>query len=156
MKVAPRPGVQGEAPQIRPAGAADAGALAVLEAIAFPHPWSGLQLLSELRQPHALGWVAIEPEGIVGYSLFRRVFDEAELLRLAVAPTRRRQGVATALVEQGLARLRELGCTSTFLEVREDNLAAIALYGRCGWQVDGRRRRYYPDGTDALLFRRGL
>lgn len=153
MRPAERPS---ELPRIRPAVAADAPALAALEAMAFPHPWTSLQLVSELRQATALGWVAEDAAGTAGYSLFRRVLDEAELLRLAVAPARRRQGLATALVEQGLAALRDGGCAAAFLEVREDNRGAISFYERSGWQRAGRRNRYYPDGTDALLFRRPL
>jgi len=127
--------------------------MAALERVAFPQPWTAVQLDSEIRQPWSLGLVVEEGAGLAGYALFRRMLDEAELLRLAVAGDRRRQGLATMLVERGLAELRAGGCTAAFLEVREDNPAGIAFYERTGWQPAGRRPRYYPDGADALLYR---
>jgi [ribosomal protein S18]-alanine N-acetyltransferase len=60
------------------------------------------------------------------------------------------------LVEQGLAELRAAGCATVFLEVRADNAPAIGFYERGGWHAAGRRARYYPDGVDALLYRRAL
>lgn len=129
--------------------------MAALERVSFPQPWTAAQLDSALRQLTSSGLVAEDGgAGILGYALFRRVLDEAELLRLAVVAGHRRQGLATALVEHGLAELCEDGCTAAFLEVREDNPAGIAFYERTGWQLAGRRPRYYPDGADALLYRR--
>ncbi|HXT51222.1 MAG TPA: ribosomal protein S18-alanine N-acetyltransferase [Thermoanaerobaculia bacterium] len=137
--------------------ATDAEAMTTLELTAFPHPWSHRQLAAELAQPSALGLVAHEADGaLAGYVLLRRVLDEAELLRLAVVRHRQRLGLATALVERGLAELRAAGCATVFLEVRADNAAAIGFYERGGWHSAGRRPRYYPDGVDALLYRRAL
>lgn len=142
---------------LRHAVPADAAAMATLERSAFPHPWSQWQLASELAQPSALGVVAHEADGgLVGYVLFRRILDEAELLRLAVTRERQRRGVATALVARGLDELRSFGCATAFLEVRADNVPAIRFYESDNWQLTGRRPRYYPDGSDALLYRRPL
>jgi ribosomal-protein-alanine N-acetyltransferase len=140
---------------LRAAVAADAGAIAALELVAFPHPWNERQLAAELALPSAFGLVARDADGgLAGYVLFRRVLDEAELLRLAVVRQRQRLGLATALVAQGLAELRAAGCATVFLEVRADNAPAIAFYERTAWQASGRRAHYYPDGVDALLYRR--
>jgi ribosomal-protein-alanine N-acetyltransferase len=139
---------------MRHAVAEDVEALARLELTSFPQPWNRLQLAAELRQPGALGLVAEEAGRIAGYALFRRVLDEAELLRLATDESWRRRGLATMLVERGLAQLRGAGCANVFLEAREDNAGAVAFYAGMGWQLDGRRKRYYADGADALLFRR--
>jgi [ribosomal protein S18]-alanine N-acetyltransferase len=145
---------------VRRAVRADAAAIAMLERECFPHPWTELQVLGELTQPAPFCWVASAAAGdgatLVGYALFRRVLDEAELLRLAVAPSRRRLGLAAALVEGGLAELRASDCAVAFLEVREDNAGAIGFYEANGWHRAGRRTRYYPDGADALLYRRSL
>ena len=131
--------------------------MAALELASFPHPWTRDQLASELALASSLALVAHDVDGaLAGYVLFRRMFDEAELLRLAVVPRRQRAGLATALVERGLDELRAAGCATAFLEVRADNQAAIELYARNGWQPDGRRPRYYPDGVDAILYRRAL
>jgi len=137
--------------------AADAGAMAALELASFPHPWTRAQVASELALASSLALVAHDADGaLAGCVLFRRLLDEAELLRLAVARERQRRGLATALVARGLDELRAAGCATAFLEVRADNAAAIGFYERGGWQFAGRRSRYYPDGVDALLYRRVL
>ena len=63
-------------------------------------------------------------------------------------------GWAAQCFGEGLLRRR--GCAATFLEVREDNTAAIRLYESSGWVRIGRRNGYYGDGTAALTFRRTL
>lgn len=77
---------------------------------------------------------------------------EAELLRIAVDPAHRGEGLGRQLLEACLADLAAQGMTRCFLEVRAANRAAIALYQACGWVPCGRRVAYYPDGEDALLF----
>jgi [ribosomal protein S18]-alanine N-acetyltransferase len=145
---------------VRPAVPADSTAIALLERDCFPHPWTELQVLGELTQPSPLCWVVDAPDtamqSLAGYALFRRVIDEAELLRLAVEPAHRRRGLAEMLVERGIADLRAHDCGVAFLEVREDNLGAIGFYEATGWARAGRRRGYYPDGVAALLYRRSL
>ena len=141
----------------------DAAALASLERACFAQPWSEAQLAAELRAPGALALLGdtasatapgSDAAAAAGYALFRQVAGEAELLRLAVLPAERRRGLAARLLAAGLADLRSTGCSAAFLEVSERNLAAMALYEREGWQRDGRRPGYYPDGSAALLYRR--
>lgn len=154
----------GAAPEIRSARAGDLGALVDLEARAFPDPWSPAMLAGELGNAHAFQLLAFPPrapgaaEAVeetapVGYAAFRAVGGEAELLRLAVVPEARRHGVGRALLEHGLARLAAEGVAACFLEVRETNLPAIRLYEGLGFAAAGRRRGYYPDGTDARIYR---
>jgi ribosomal-protein-alanine N-acetyltransferase len=88
---------------------------------------------------------------VLGYATFRRVGRESELLRVAVAPDRRDRGIGGRLIEAGLARLRDEGVATCFLEVRPTNAPALALYERLGFARISRRRRYFPDGSDALV-----
>ena len=55
-----------------------------------------------------------------------------------------------------IATATRYGAKSMFLEVSLTNIAAQALYGRMGFTQVGRRRRYYPDGADALVMRRDI
>jgi ribosomal protein S18 acetylase RimI-like enzyme len=144
---------------IRPARAADLEALAALEAAAFGDPWSKAMLAAEMAHLHALLLVAPAPApgaDLDAYACFLAAAGEAELLRVAVAPARRRQGLARLLLGEGFTRLRAAGVLSCHLEVRPANLGALALYRALDFEVSGRRRLYYRDGSDALVLRRAL
>ena len=138
---------------IRPARAEDLDRIAVLEEAAFEDSWPRELLSYELTHSRTFFLVASRDDEapLPGYVLFHYVAGEAELLRLAVEPVERRQGLGRLLVERGLERLRQEKIQTCFLEVRKDNEAAIQLYRGMGFQRVGRRRGYYRDGTDALI-----
>lgn len=95
----------------------------------------------------------------VGFSLYRTVSDEAELLLLAVDPAHRHQGVGRLLLEDFMESARDYGAGRVHLEVREGN-AAMRMYRSAGFVAVGRRYKYYrgSDGTqfDALTLARQL
>ena len=94
------------------------------------------------------------------FALIRTVLDEAELLTIATAPAMRRQGLARATLLAGEARAKTEGAARIFLEVAEDNGAAIKLYTSSGYHQIGRRPGYYlpKDGAPlaALVMRKSL
>lgn len=94
------------------------------------------------------------------FILIRTVADEAEVLTLVTDPTLRRQGRGRATLTKGETTAQELGATTMFLEVAEDNKAALALYAASGYQKVGRRPGYYlpKDGAPiaALVLRKAL
>lgn len=151
---------------VRRATAMDLEAMAALEVASFVVPWSPAALEAGLAEAGALALIAVStgagsppaaaptgrPGAIAGYALFRRVLDEAELLRVAVAPEARHRGIARDLVSRGLRELVDRGVRVCHLEVRAGNAAAIALYETLGFALAGRRARYYADGETALLF----
>ena len=156
---------------VRRATARDVEALAALEAASFAAPWSRHDVAASLAEAGALGLIAASgaevpphdamsagrsPDPIAAYALFRRVLDEVELLRVAVAPAARRRGIARLLVSRGLRELAADGVRVCHLEVRAGTAAAIALYETLGFALAGRRARYYADGETALLFARPL
>ena len=143
---------------LRCAVPADIERLAELEQSCFPDPWPLHLVAQELRNPSTLVLVADVGAAVpvAGYASFRQGGGEAELLRLAVDPAARRQGLARALIETGLTRLRPAGVERCFLEVRPNNEAAIACYLALGFRYAGRRPGYYRDGTDALVYARNL
>lgn len=131
-------------------GTATAARLAALHATAFPAPWDAGAFQALLDQTGV--FVVEEPAGFI---LLRAVADEAEILTLAVRPAERRQGLGARLVRDGGTSAAARGATKLFLEVAEDNAAALALYARAGFVEAGRRPGYYarPGGgrRDALL-----
>jgi len=87
-------------------------------------------------------------EGAIGFSLFRTVADEAELLLIAVMPGHQRRGVGQRLLDDFLERARNDGVKRAHLEVRDGN-PAVDMYQAAGFSPIGRRRNYYhaPAGT---------
>jgi ribosomal-protein-alanine N-acetyltransferase len=136
---------------IRPAQVSDLPALLILERRCYPNPWSEAQFRAELANPHARIDLCRVTGHLAGYHCWWYLFGELHVLNLATAAEWRRRGVAAALLQAALADTRGQGLERAFLEVRAVNAGAIALYHRFGFRITGRRRRYYPDGEDALL-----
>ncbi len=136
-----------------------------LERVCFSDPWSEEALRQTLTLPAAFcltAWLAdenaaspyvsSEPQVLAGYLFSYALPPEGEIANLAVAPECRRRGIGEALLKEGLSRMKEKGCQCFFLEVRETNLAAQALYAKLGFKVMGRRKKYYQNPKeDALL-----
>jgi ribosomal-protein-alanine N-acetyltransferase len=78
----------------------------------------------------------------LGFSLFRTVVDESELLLIAVMPDHHRRGVGQLLLEDFIAQARDEQVARVHLEVRDGN-PAIAMYEAAGFSPIGRRRDYY-------------
>lgn len=127
-----------------------AARLAEAHAAAFPAPWDGAAFAVLLDQD---GVFALEDPG--GFILLRAVADEAEILTLAVRPAARRRGLGARLVREGGTAAAARGATRLFLEVAEDNAAALALYTKAGFAEAGRRPGYYARAgggrRDALI-----
>jgi ribosomal-protein-alanine N-acetyltransferase len=98
---------------------------------------------------------ALEPEAFARWSAVPAA-GEAELLRIAVAPSARRKGLARQLLRACEAALRASGIRALRLEVRVSNGAARSLYEAEGWRMEGLRPRYYRDGEDAALYGKDL
>jgi [ribosomal protein S18]-alanine N-acetyltransferase len=126
-----------------------------IEADLFPaDPWSPEQFWQELAQPTRTYLVALEAEEVVGYAGTFVMPPDADIQTVAVRPDQQGRGVArlllTALIDDAEGR----GTTHTLLEVRADNARALGLYESLGFVPISRRRRYYPDGGDAIILRR--
>jgi [ribosomal protein S18]-alanine N-acetyltransferase len=82
--------------------------------------------------------------------------DEIHIATIATHPDYRRQGIGRKLLSHILRQALEEGAESSFLEVRESNLAAQEMYRQFGYEPAGRRKRYYRDNDeDAILMNLG-
>lgn len=125
-------------------------ALEALERLCFSDPWSR----EAFRQTLAGTQVSLLTLGeeIEAYLLFLGVAPEGEILNLAVHPKRRRQGLASHLMQALDVYCRAHGIDTLYLEVRASNTAALTLYEKEGFVRTGVRRRYYRHPTeDAIL-----
>lgn len=128
-----------------------------IERDSFSTPWreTTFEGLLLRRDSDLLG--ATRLGRLVGYSVAWTIGDQAELGNVAVAASERRQGTGRRLVEAVLERVHARGARECFLEVRESNASAHALYQRCGFEPVGRRRSYYSRPVeDAIVMRRDL
>jgi ribosomal-protein-alanine N-acetyltransferase len=140
--------------RIRPADEADVPAIHAIECASFGDPWSERSFRSILGIARVRATVAECEGALVGYCVAWLVGDEAELANLAVAPAARRGGVGATLLDELLAALDPDGVT-VYLEVRESNASAQALYRSRGFTARGRRKGYYARPTeDAVVMRR--
>jgi [ribosomal protein S18]-alanine N-acetyltransferase len=140
--------------RIRSALPADAAGLVTIERQAFSDPWSEASFREALASPWTFGLIAEGARRVAGYLIAREVAGTGEVLNLAVAPEFRRRGIGGALLEAGLATLRRRKVDEVFLEVRESNISAQALYIGYGFRPVGQRAAYYRNPKeDALVLR---
>lgn len=157
-------------------------AIHAIEEECYSTPWSRETLARELTDPSVTAFAAQEltgpnvaafatekltgpnvaglpvPDGCVaGYTFMRRSFDEGHIENIAVSPAARGRGIASRLMEALLAWAGTNGLTSVALEVRQGNRAAMGLYHKYGFRVEGYRRDYYTNPSeDAVLMRKNI
>jgi [ribosomal protein S18]-alanine N-acetyltransferase len=154
---------------VRLAVGADLERIAAIERASFSDPWSVDALASALSLAHIRFYVAEETGDVgtgrvrdsagilVGYVVALLMADEGEIADLAVAPAARRRGIGGVLLDRIVAEAMESRVRALYLEVRESNSAARALYESRGFGIVGRRRGYYQRPfEDALVLRRHL
>ena len=153
--------------QIRPASHSDSAAIAAFDQ-RFDSPGRGDEFFDrycsgkDAAQGNASDHCLAAEAGdqLVGYVIYTRVLDEAEIINIIVAPALRGEGVGRTLLRAALEALGPAGVRYCRLEVRESNAAAIGLYRAEGFYENGRREGYYPSGVgtreDALLMSKEL
>jgi ribosomal-protein-alanine N-acetyltransferase len=161
---------------IRLATPADIPAILALEQLcpSAAH-WTELQYRNLLRNeifgsiPHRIALAAEQTSeelsatpaqtqpALLAFLVAHRIDREWELENIAVTPTARRRGLATLLIQDLFRRARENNSHSIFLEVRESNRLAQALYEKLGFTKSGLRKGYYQNPSeDAITCRRLL
>lgn len=118
--------------------------------------WSAEQYddLFRTPEPNRVVLALSEDDDVRAFVIARVVRDEWEIENIVVAGSERRRGLGSRLLDGLLDMARASGARSVFLEVRESNHAARALYESRAFVESGRRRRYYQDpDEDAILYR---
>ena len=139
--------------QIRKMTLEDVPTVLVLDQISFSLPWPERSFRFELTENTASRcWVAEVDGRIVGMVVGWLLVDEMHIATIATHPDYRRQGIASKLLLHTLLKSMDEGALTSFLEVRESNLAAQEMYLKFGYEKTGRRKRYYRDNDeDAIL-----
>jgi ribosomal-protein-alanine N-acetyltransferase len=133
-----------------------------IEEASFKAPWSRSLFLEELACKTAFDYVAKltggENDGTVAaYICSRIIGSEMSILRIAVASKWRNIGMASWLLDECIKLAAGKGVEVVFLEARESNMAATALYNKAGFTLMGKRQNYYSEtGEDAVVYKKKL
>ena len=133
-------------------GLEDVHGVHAIERLSFRTPWPAYAFEQELRGNRLARYVVARAgDRVVGFAGVWLMVDDAHVTTFAVHPDWRRQGIGRQLL-LNLAELSSaIGARRMTLEVRASNLAAQALYGAFGFEVVGRRPRYYTDDDEDAL-----
>ena len=131
----------------RPMTVRDLDAVVAVETRCYSHPWSRGNFTDSLAAGY-LAEVLVDGEGeLVAYVIAMTGVDELHLLNITVAPDWQGQGHGQVLMAALEQHARHQGLATLWLEVRESNQRARALYRRLGFEEVGLRRGYYPAAT---------
>lgn len=123
-----------------------------IERSSFTVPWTEDDFLTLLSRDYAVTIIAEENNAAVGYGCATAVAGEAEILNLAVDEKERRRGIGRELLIRLIKAVADRGARRIFLEVRESNAGARALYSSAGFAETGVRRNYYRlPAEDAII-----
>lgn len=123
----------------------------------FEEPWSEIYYTLALKRPRSYEYfyVARDEHTIVGYIVFSVLYEEAQILNIAVPAAHRRQGIGKYLLASALEMIQAHDGREVFLEVAVSNLPAQYLYRQFGFRICGIRKNYYGRYKDAYVFRKG-
>jgi [ribosomal protein S18]-alanine N-acetyltransferase len=117
--------------------------------------WSHKQYVAAFSDAEYHMCLIVEDHGeVMGFAVARMLPGEWEVENIAVAGAARRRGLATRLMGELMERARAADAKQVFLEVRESNHAARALYEKWAFEPAGRRKSYYQNPIeDAVMYR---
>ena len=145
--------------EIRTARASDIDALVALENTVFATDRISRRSFRQLIERETAETLVAEKDGsLAGYAmvLFRKGIGVARLYSFAIGPAFAGMGLGRLLLERVERVSYEHGRLMLRLEVREDNVRAIALYEQNGYRRIGRETDYYEDGMAALRYEKTL
>ena len=139
---------------IRAAEQMDIDAIVRVENACFSTPWSIDAIKHEICENKLANFMIAcdEENNIVGYIGIWTLLDECQINKIAVIPEKRKIGIGKAILNHVLEFTRDIGVKNWYLEVRESNTAAQALYRSAGFSSVGTRKNYYINPVeDAVL-----
>lgn len=137
---------------LRRAKLADLPDILALESYFGEHErWTQAMWTAELGWPDRRVIVVTEDAQVIGAATFQLLGDVADLHRIVVRGSHQRHGLASRMLADGIGWARCSGAERVLLEVRADNVAALALYAKHGFVVISERQDYYAPGSHALV-----
>ncbi|MGB6945714.1 MAG: ribosomal protein S18-alanine N-acetyltransferase [Bryobacteraceae bacterium] len=135
---------------VRPFERRNLGRIVAIERDSFgKDAWPAESFLEYWRESPELFLVARQGRRIAGYSITRVNWRGAELESIAVDPRYRGQGIARALLDTTVTRLRSQSMGVLRLMVSTANAPALRFYREYGFVRTRLVKRYYGAGRDA-------
>lgn len=131
---------------IREAHLADLERITEIEREAHAFPWDRVHFQDCLNAAYAIQVVTVQ-EQVLGYTVAMQAPDEVHLLNVTVAPVWQGKGLGGFLLRALMTWSIQQGAQSLWLEVRDRNTRARAVYEALGFEVMQRRKDYYPAGA---------
>ena len=123
-----------------------------IDQVSFSLPWPVRSFAFECENPISRCWVAELDGRVVAMLVAWLIVDDVHIATIATHPDFRKQGIGKKILSHVLRSAKEEGAVTSFLEVREGNLAAQEMYRKFGYVESGRRENYYNDnGEDAIM-----
>ena len=113
--------------------------------------WNQNQWKNELEKDYINGIGIYLNNSILGVCVFHKIYDEVEIRYLSIDPNYKRRGLAKKLIFSIFQECKNENIKRIFLEVSTKNKQAIGFYDYLGFETIGIRKKYYKDGSDALL-----
>ena len=113
--------------------------------------WNLQQWEKELRKNYVYAFACFKDYQIVGICVFQKIFFCAELIYLSIHPKFKRKGLGKKLLKETFQLCKSFAIEKIQLEVSEKNLDALNFYQSFGFKTIGIRKKYYKDGSNALL-----
>ncbi len=117
-----------------------------IERAAYQFPWSASMVRDSLQAAHCQTWGMSVPHhsDLIGFGMLSIVLDEVELLGISVLPGLQGKGYGAQLLQFLIEQARRAKADKIFLEVRQTNDPAVALYQKAGFESVDIRQDYYP------------
>lgn len=143
-----------------PMTVADIGAVLAIECAAYEFPWTHGNFIDSLAAGYVAQLLRDAQGALCGYCVAMHGVQEMHLLNLTVAPPMQHRGLGRDLLDRLVAASRQAGAQWLWLEVRQSNQRARAVYRRYGFEDIGARPAYYPAAAgqreDACVMRLAL
>lgn len=122
-----------------------------IEGLCIETPWGERELFRELENKNAF-YACIKKDGrTVGYGGIWLSVGTADITNIAVLPEHRREGFGSLILSELTKKAVENGCFEINLEVNENNIGAVLLYEKCGFEKVGIRKKYYKNKDNAII-----
>lgn len=141
---------------LRTANDSDAEKIHCIETALIDCPWSKLDIINAIKDENYIFVVYESENQICGYGSIRVTPPECELNNIAVSKEFQGCGIAKQIMTYLISAASEQKCDKMFLEVEANNQNAINLYEKLDFKIISKRKNYYGESCDALIYCKGV